>query len=63
MEELHHIFAVGAGAVTKLVDPVVPSIERIFMPKYPYEYLSEEHEKQFREEIPAKVSAFVSKMK
>ncbi len=44
MEELHSIFAVGAGAVTKLVRPS-PSggdnklIERIFMPKYPYEYL------------------------
>lgn len=44
MEELHSIFAVGAGAVTKLVKHGVPEagkrrIERIFMPKYPYEYL------------------------
>ena len=42
MEETQTIFAVGAGAVTKLVhhkkdgDTV---IERIFNPKYPYEYL------------------------
>ena len=44
MEELHTIFAAGAGAVTKLVKHRVPEegnslIERIFMPKYPYEYL------------------------
>lgn len=45
MEEMHSIFAVGAGAVTKLVrqsDENSPkrSIERIFEPKYPYEYLA-----------------------
>ena len=42
MEELHSIFAVGAGAVTKLVDRAPGEngrIERIFVPKYPYEYL------------------------
>ncbi len=44
MEELHTIFAAGAGAVTKLVKHRLPEegnslIERIFMPKYPYEYL------------------------
>ncbi len=44
MEELHSIFSVGAGAVTKLVDYKKPSegvseIKRIFTPKYPYEYL------------------------
>ena len=46
MEEVHSIFAAGAGAVTKLVDyaPLDGSpryIERIFNPKYPYEYLSD----------------------
>lgn len=46
MEETQTIFAVGAGAVTKLVknkngkDDV--KIERIFNPKYPYEYLSKD---------------------
>lgn len=43
MEELHTIFAVGAGAVTKLVksDPGgKKQIKRIFEPKYPYEYLA-----------------------
>lgn len=42
MEELHTIFAVGAGAVTKLVrtdSTGKKQIRRIFEPKYPYEYL------------------------
>ena len=44
MEELHSIFAIGAGAVTKLVDYRLPKegrsrIVRLFSPKYPYEYL------------------------
>ena len=42
MEELHSIFAVGAGAVTKLVRENKEGkreISRIFNPKYPYEYL------------------------
>lgn len=44
MEEVHSIFAVGAGAVTKLVhirpkNPADTKIIRIAPPKYPYEYL------------------------
>ena len=44
MEEVHSILSAGAGAVTKLVDvgPVPDDrapIERMFNPKYPYEYL------------------------
>ena len=44
MEELHSIFAVGAAAVTKLVHHCAPragtsKIQRIFTPKYPYEFL------------------------
>ena len=44
MEEVQTIFAVGAGAVSKLVDYKEPKsnqtrIKRIFNPKYPYEYL------------------------
>lgn len=47
MEEVHSIFAVGAGAVSKTVDyrPTdggKPRIERLFYPKYPYEYLRDE---------------------
>jgi len=46
MEEIQTIFAVGAGAVTKLVDfndvnSEKRRIVRIFNPKYPYEYLRE----------------------
>ena len=45
MEETQSIFAVGAGAVTKLVDfdkthKEPRRIERLFNPKYPYEYLN-----------------------
>ena len=39
MEELHTILSLGAGATTKLVDPDITRIERIFNPKYPYEYI------------------------
>ncbi len=42
MEELHTIFAVGAGAATKFVrhdENGKKNIERMFEPKYPYEYL------------------------
>ena len=47
MEEVHSIFALGAGAVSKMVDyrPKTggkPVIERLFYPKYPYEYLRDE---------------------
>ena len=46
MEEIHSIFACGAGAVSKFVDYLPKDgsprvIERFFNPKYPYEYLSE----------------------
>ena len=49
MEEFQTIFAVGAGAVTKLVkfeDGIHsnPEIKRLFRPKYPYEYLREAEE-------------------
>jgi len=42
MEEIQTIFAAGAGAVTKFVrknSAGKPEIKRIFLPKYPYEYL------------------------
>ena len=47
MEEVHSIFACGAGAVSKMVDyrpegGGKPIIERLFYPKYPYEYLRDE---------------------
>lgn len=56
MEEVHSIFAAGAGAVTKLVDykPVgsdTPYITRLFNPKYPYEYLSDTYKDEKYPEI------------
>lgn len=47
MEEIHSIFAVGAGAVSKMVKyPSAagekPVIRRFFNQKYPYEYLRED---------------------
>ena len=39
MCDSHSVFGIGAGATTKLVKK--DSIERIFSPKYPYEYLRE----------------------
>ena len=42
MEEVHPVFAAGAGAVTKLVSKDRSVIKRAAMPKYPYEYLRDE---------------------
>ncbi|MBO5939472.1 MAG: coproporphyrinogen dehydrogenase HemZ [Clostridia bacterium] len=52
MEEIHSIFAAGAGAVTKLVDRTglsdeARNIERLFHQKYPYEYLEEDRSTAF----------------
>jgi len=47
MEEIHSIFAVGAGAVTKAVSPDRKSMERFFVPKYPYEYLRDDDLSEF----------------
>ena len=59
MEETQTIFAVGAGAVTKLVrtnkaDSTDVRIERIFNAKYPYEYLNKQNsdvKKTFKETV------------
>ena len=39
MEELCSVLAVGGGGVTKLVSRGSGRIERVFNPKYPYEYI------------------------
>lgn len=41
MEELQTILALGAGAVTKLVDQKTGYIERVFNYKFPYEYIAQ----------------------
>lgn len=38
MEEVHPVFAVGAGGVTKVMTDRKTNIHRLFTPKYPYEY-------------------------
>ncbi len=52
MEEIHSIFASGAGAVSKMVDNTgnccnKREIERLFHQKYPYEYLKEDRNEAF----------------
>ena len=53
MEERHTVFALGAGAVAKFVrtdEDGVRKIQRIYEPKYPYEYMREdeaENEKRY----------------
>ena len=39
MEELQSVLSLGAGGITKLVDPSTGKIERLNNPKYPKEYL------------------------
>ena len=56
MEEVHSIFAAGACAVTKLVDYAPRDgspryIERLFNPKYPYEYLDETGDTAIRHKL------------
>ncbi len=45
MSDRHDIYAVGAGASTKLISED-GKIKRFYVPKYPYEYLSEEYRKK-----------------
>lgn len=39
MEDVHSVFACGAGGVTKLISKKNHTMARFAMPKYPYEYL------------------------
>lgn len=61
MEEIQPIFAIGAGAVTKIVrrgdaDKGGYRIERIFRPKYPYEFLKNAKKDRLEDEDAAKKS-------
>ena len=58
MEEVHSIFAAGAGAVTKLVAKDHSVIKRTAMPKYPYEYLDRETYEKNIEERDSFIDAF-----
>jgi len=67
MEDMQTIFSVGASAVTKLVhhkENGETVIERIFNPKYPYEYIRKEIDDKNRfEKIENKIFDFYSKIK
>jgi oxygen-independent coproporphyrinogen-3 oxidase len=41
MEELNTILSLGAGGVTKRIDPAAGSLKRIVNPKYPKEYMEQ----------------------
>ena len=42
MGEYHTVFGAGAGSVSKIVSDSGERVERIFAPKYPYEFLDDE---------------------
>ncbi len=50
MGEYHTVLAAGAGGVTKIVLDNGNRVERIFSPKYPYEFLDKEKYKGFDKE-------------
>ena len=58
MEEIHSIFAAGAGSVTKLISPDRKQIQRFFMPKYPYEYLNLKNKPEIKRNIYEKINLF-----
>lgn len=47
MGEYHTVFGVGAGSVTKIVSKNGEKVDRIFSPKYPYEFLDREKYKGY----------------
>lgn len=61
MEEIHSIFAVGAGAVSKMVSRDGNTIDRVFEYKYPYEYLSDANKTRNEEKIK-KITEFYRNM-
>lgn len=63
MEELHSVFSIGAGGVTKLVPRNAGyngegRIERVAVPKYPYEYLDMDKSPEVISAIYAKIREF-----
>ena len=58
MEEVHSVFAAGAGAVTKLVSADRTKIKRVAMPKYPYEYLNSEYYDRVSRERDEQIAEF-----
>ena len=58
MEEVHTVFAAGAGAITKMVSPERTTILRADMPKYPYEYLNAENHEKSAKEVDRLITEF-----
>jgi len=58
MEELHSVFAIGAGGITKLVPKNGGRIERVAVPKYPYEYLDMDKNPEAMDAIYDKIRKF-----
>ena len=58
MEEVHTVFAAGAGAITKMVAPERKTILRADMPKYPYEYLNPENHDKSAMEVDKLIEEF-----
>lgn len=55
MGEYHTVFGAGAGSVTKIVTKNGSRIDRIFSPKYPYEFLDSTKYKGFDAESAVKL--------
>ncbi len=58
MEDVHSVFACGAGGVTKLISNGKKSMERIAFPKYPYEYLDMKNTPEKIDSIFDKITQF-----
>ena len=46
MEELQSVLSLGAGGVTKLIDPASGQILRLTNPKYPHDYLASREKRE-----------------
>lgn len=55
MGEYHTVFGAGAGSVTKLVTDNGNRVDRIFSPKYPYEFLNKDKYSGFDKEGVIKI--------
>ncbi|MGI6202152.1 MAG: coproporphyrinogen dehydrogenase HemZ [Eubacteriales bacterium] len=58
MEELHSVFAAGAGGITKLVPRNGSRIQRVAVPKYPYEYLAMDKDPEAMNSLYDKIRKF-----
>ena len=58
MEELHSGFAAGAGGITKHVPRNGSRIQRVAVPKYPYEYLAMDKDPEAMNSLYDKIRKF-----